>query len=124
MAAARAAVQNSQASVSQARAALERARADVKTQEANIAAARAALAERQAQPRLHEGASRPISGVAGFRGANIGDYVGPNDSTPLTTVSQVDPIYAEFPISEQRALALLPALGRRSHARRATSSWS
>src|SRR2546425_9890233 len=26
--------------------------------------------------------------------------------SPLTTVSQVDPIYAEFPISEQRALAV------------------
>src|SRR5262249_42202068 len=37
--------------------------------------------------------------------ANIGDYVGPNDQQPLTTVSQVDPIYAEVPISEQRALA-------------------
>src|SRR5919198_5497518 len=45
VAAARAAVQNSQASVSQARAALERAQADVKTQEANIAAARAARAD-------------------------------------------------------------------------------
>jgi membrane fusion protein (multidrug efflux system) len=33
--------------------------------------------------------------------------VGPNDATPLTTVSQADPIYAEFPISEQRALAVL-----------------
>jgi membrane fusion protein (multidrug efflux system) len=49
----------------------------------------------------------PIAGVAGFRGANIGDYVGPSDSTPLTTVSQVDPIYAQFPVSEQRALTVL-----------------
>jgi len=48
----------------------------------------------------------PIAGIAGFRVANIGDYVGPTDATPLTTVSQVDPIYAEFPISEQRALAV------------------
>jgi membrane fusion protein, multidrug efflux system len=103
VAAARAAVQNSQASVAQARAALERAQADVKTQEANIAAARAALAD----ARLNLGYTRilsPISGVAGFRVANIGDYVGPNDQNPLTTVSQVDPIYAEVPISEQRAL--------------------
>jgi membrane fusion protein (multidrug efflux system) len=46
VAAARAAVQNSQASVSQARGALERAQADVKTQEANIAAARAARGRR------------------------------------------------------------------------------
>ncbi len=106
VAAARASVQNSQASVSQARAALERAQADVKTQEANIAAARAALAD----AKLNLGYTRvlsPISGVAGFRVANIGDYVGPNDANPLTTVSEVDPIYAEFPVSEQRALAVL-----------------
>src|SRR5207244_2032632 len=96
VAAARAAVLNSQASVSQTRAALEKAQADVKTQEANIAAARAALAD----ARLNLGYTQvvsPISGVAGFRVANIGDYVGPSDPNPLTTVSQADPIYAEFP---------------------------
>src|SRR5205085_7709077 len=79
--AARAAVLNSRASVSQARATLERAHADVKTQEANIAAARAALAE----VRLNLGYTTilsPIAGVAGFRGANIGDFVGPTDSAP------------------------------------------
>src|SRR5436309_2637986 len=106
VAASRAAVLNSQASVSQARAAVEKAQADVKTQEANIAAARAALAD----ARLNLGYTKvlsPIAGVAGFRGANIGDFVGPSDSTPLTTVSQVDPIYAEFPVSEQRALVVL-----------------
>ena len=105
LAAARASVQNSQASVANARAALEKAQADVQTQEANIAAARAALTN----ARLNLNYTRvlaPISGVAGFRGANIGDYVGPNDQNSLTTVSQVDPIYAEFPISEQRALAV------------------
>src|SRR5206468_4094346 len=97
VAASRAAVLNSQASVSQARAAVEKAQADVKTQEANIAAARAALAD----ARLNLGYTKvlsPIEGVAGFHGANIGDFVGPSDSTPLTTVSQVDPIYAEFPV--------------------------
>jgi RND family efflux transporter MFP subunit len=96
-------VQNSQASVSNARAALEKSHADVKTQEANIAAARAALTN----AKLNLGYTRvlaPISGVSGFRVANIGDYVGPNDQSPLTTISQVDPIYAEVPISEQRAL--------------------
>src|SRR5262245_18520079 len=106
VAAARAAVLNSQAGVSQAEAALEKAQADVKTQEAGIAAARAALED----ARLNLGYTRvlsPIAGVAGFRVANIGDYVGPSDSVPLTTVSQVDPIYAEFPISEQRALVVL-----------------
>src|SRR3989441_1505963 len=106
VAASRAAVLNSQASVSQARAAVEKAQADVKTQEANIAAARAALADARLNLGYTEVLS-PIAGVAGFRGANIGDFVGPSDSTPLTTVSQVDPIYAQFPISEQRALTVL-----------------
>src|SRR2546425_10612166 len=90
----RAAVLNSQASVSQSRATLERSLADVKTQEANIAAARAALAD----ARLNLGYTRvqsPIAGGAGFRGANIGDYGGPGDRTPLTTVSQGGPIYAQ-----------------------------
>jgi len=105
VAAARASVQHAQANVSNTRAALEKAQADVKTQEANVAAARAAVAN----AKLNLGYTRvlsPISGVAGFRVANIGDYVGPNDQNPLTTVSQVDPIYAEFPISEQSALAV------------------
>src|SRR5438876_1533509 len=105
VAASRAAVRNAQASVSQAQAALEKAHADVKTQQANIAAARAALAD----ARLNLGYTRltsPIDGIAGFRVANIGDFVGPNDPAPLTTVSQVNPIYAQFPISEQRALAV------------------
>src|SRR3989454_3536532 len=105
VAAARAAVINAQASVTQAQAALEKSRADVQTQQANIAAARAALAD----ARLNLGYTTvlsPIAGIRGFRGANIGDFVGPSDATPLTTVSQVDPIYAQFPISEQRALAV------------------
>ncbi len=105
VAAARASVQNARANVSNTRAALEKAQADVKTQAANVAAARAAVAN----AKLNLGYTRvlaPISGVAGFRVANIGDYVSPNDQNPLTTVSQVDPIYAEFPISEQRALAV------------------
>jgi len=110
VAAARASVQNAQASISNARAALEKAQADVKTHEANVVAARAALAN----AKLNLGYTRvlaPISGVAGFRVANIGDYVGPSDPNPLTTVSQVDPIYAEFPISEQRALAVFREWG-------------
>jgi membrane fusion protein, multidrug efflux system len=104
VAAARASVQNAQANVSNARAAHENAQANVKTQDANIAAARASLTN----AKLNLGYTQvlaPISGVAGFRVANIGDYVGPSDQNPLTTVSQVDPIYAEVPISEQRALA-------------------
>jgi len=88
--------------VARAEASLEKARADVETRQAEVAAARAAVAEAQ----LNLGYTRvtsPIDGIAGLRGANIGDLVGPNDPKPLTTVSQVDPIYAEFPISEQLA---------------------
>ncbi len=105
VAAARAAVLNSRAKVTQSEAALQKAGADVETQHANIAAARAALDD----ARLNLGYTRvtsPIDGIAGLRGANIGDYVGPSDPTPLTSVSKVDPIYAQFPISEQRALAV------------------
>ena len=111
-------MQNAQASVANARAALEKAQADVKTQEANVAAARAALANAN----LNLDYTRvlaPISGIAGFRVANIGDYVGPNDQNPLTTVSQVDPIYVEFPISEQRALDVFRRWDRAAPARTA-----
>jgi len=90
VAAARAAVLTTRAKVSQAEAALDKARADVETQQANVAAARAALADAQ----LNLGYTRvlsPIDGIAGLRGANIGDYVGPSDATPLTSVSKVDP---------------------------------
>jgi RND family efflux transporter MFP subunit len=45
-----------------------------------------------------------IDGVAAIASAQIGDLVGP--STLLTTVSQVNPIKAYFPISEQEYLAI------------------
>src|SRR5438093_5198727 len=105
VAAARAAVLNSRAKVTQSEAALQKAGADVETQHANIAAARAALDD----ARLNLGYTRvtsPIDGIAGLRGANIGDFVGPNDQNPLTTVFQGDPVYAEVPVSEQRALTI------------------
>jgi membrane fusion protein (multidrug efflux system) len=105
VAAYRASLLNSQASVANAQAKLEKARADVETQQAEVGAARANLAEAQ----LNLGYTRvisPIDGIAGFRNANIGDLVGPNDARPLTTVSQVDPIYAEAPISEQLAYSI------------------
>ena len=45
-----------------------------------------------------------IDGVAAIATAQIGDLVGP--TTLLTTVSQVNPIKAYFPISEQEYLAI------------------
>jgi membrane fusion protein, multidrug efflux system len=117
VAAARAAVLNARAKVTQANAALAKAQADVETQQANVAAARAALADAQLNLNYTRVAS-PIDGIAGFRVANIGDYVGPTDATPLTTVSQVNPIYAEFPLSEQRALAVFRRWDADPHAPR------
>lgn len=50
----------------------------------------------------------PIRGLAGIAIAQIGDLVGPSDI--LTTVSTIDPIKVEFPISEQQYLRLKRSL--------------
>lgn len=65
---------------------------------ASVAAAQAAVAN----ARLNVGwtqVTAPIAGIAGISEAQIGDLVTPN--TVLTTISQVDPIKVQFPISEQ-----------------------
>lgn len=71
---------------------------------ANIAAVEAAKANLvNAELNLsYTRITSPIDGIAGIRQANIGDLV--SGTTPLTTISQVDPIYAVFPISEQEYL--------------------
>jgi RND family efflux transporter MFP subunit len=48
----------------------------------------------------------PIKGIAGIHVANIGDLVGTDQKALLTTVSQIDPILVQFPISEQEYLEL------------------
>ncbi len=71
---------------------------------ANIAAVEASKAN-LANAELNLSYTRitsPIDGIAGIRQANIGDLV--SGTTTLTTISQVDPIYAVFPISEQEYL--------------------
>jgi membrane fusion protein (multidrug efflux system) len=70
--------------------------------EAQVASAQAALD----QARLSESfatVTSPIDGIAGLIRAQIGDLVGPGTGI-LTTVSDVDPIKAYFPISEQAYL--------------------
>lgn len=42
----------------------------------------------------------PIDGLAGFANSQVGDLVGPSSSTPLTTVSQIDPIKAVVTVGE------------------------
>jgi membrane fusion protein (multidrug efflux system) len=43
----------------------------------------------------------PIAGIAGVAQAQLGDLVGPGDPEPLTTLSQLDPIYVAIPLSER-----------------------
>lgn len=115
VAAARASLANAKANVTRAQAAVEKAKADVETAGADVDANRAALDE----AKLNFGYTKvisPVAGVAGFRVANIGDLVGPGDPSPLTTVSQVDPIYVQFPISEQLALSIFRRLAAEKRA--------
>jgi membrane fusion protein (multidrug efflux system) len=52
-----------------------------------------------------------IPGVAAIASAQIGDLVGP--TTLLTTVSQIDPIKAYFPLSEQQYLQMASRINSR-----------
>ena len=54
----------------------------------------------------------PISGIAGISVTQIGDLVTPQ--TELTTVSQLDPIKVNFPISQQAYLEVVEASGGNS----------
>ena len=94
-----------QASVVAAKAKYNHALAAVKAAEAQIEVARSSLQGAQ----LNLGFTRvksPINGIAGIRVANIGDLVGTDQKALLTTVSQIDPIYVQFPISEKEYLGL------------------
>ncbi|MDD4916108.1 MAG: efflux RND transporter periplasmic adaptor subunit [Methylococcales bacterium] len=46
----------------------------------------------------------PITGIAGISKAQLGNLVGPGAAAELTTVSQLDPIKAYIPLSEQQYL--------------------
>lgn len=72
--------------------------------EAAVAAARAAL-ERAELDLSFTKITSPIDGIAGIARGQIGDLVGPAQTTPLTTVSTVDPILVYFGISEQDYIA-------------------
>jgi len=60
----------------------------------------------------------PIRGIAGVALRQVGDFVGPNDPQPLTSVSTLDPIRVAFQLSEQEYMHFLPrfqqAIERRS----------
>ena len=54
----------------------------------------------------------PIDGIAGINQAQIGDLVGPTNV--LTSVSTVDPVKVEFPISEREYLKFAVQINRES----------
>ena len=54
----------------------------------------------------------PVDGIAGSANAQIGDLVGPTQTGELTTVSTVDPIKVYFPISEQQYMVLARELAK------------
>ena len=81
----------------------------------NMLSAEAGLLTAQArveQARLDLGWTKitsPIEGVAGIAQAQIGDLVGPEST--LTTVSQLNPIKVNFPISEKAYLEVVRTRG-------------
>jgi membrane fusion protein, multidrug efflux system len=70
------------------------------SQVAAVTAAQAAVADAQLNLDYTKITS-PLDGIAGQQEAQIGDLVGTGSNTVLTTVSQIDPIWCYFPISEQ-----------------------
>jgi membrane fusion protein (multidrug efflux system) len=103
------------ATVASAEGNSKRAHAQVSTAEANVKVAESVLQGAA----LNLGFTRvtaPVDGIAGIRVANIGDLVGTNERSLLTSVSTVDPIFVEFSVSEQEYLGLRSLLlGGDSH---------
>lgn len=114
--AARANVEVTQANVLQAQANAKQAQANVAKAQADVGVAKASLDEAQLNLSFTKIIS-PIDGIAGIKNIDLGDIVNQNQ-TVLTTVSRVDPLYVQFPISEQEYLqvkalsAASPALSR------------
>lgn len=88
-------VKASQAAVETAKAQIEAAEAGVKAAQANVDTAKYNL-------RFTRLVS-PIDGVAGMAASQVGTLVGPS-SQAVTTVSTLDPIRANFTVSEQEYL--------------------
>lgn len=89
-------VKASEAAIETAKAQIEAAEAGVKTAQANVETAKYNLGF----TRL----TSPIDGIAGVATSQVGTLVGPA-STAVTTVSTLDPIRANFTVSEQEYLS-------------------
>jgi len=93
------------AQVAAAKAQVETAQAQIEAAEAAVTAATAAVET----AKVNLGFTRlvsPIDGVAGVATTQVGNLVGPS-SNAVTTVSTLDPIKANFTVSEQEYLSLI-----------------
>lgn len=85
----------------------------------NQASAKAELAAEKAQQQqaeLNLGWTKiysPVDGIAGVANSQIGDLVG--TSTKMTTVSQIDPMWAYFNVSESLYLSFAPRISKVLH---------
>lgn len=83
---------------------------------ANVLTAQAALEKARLELEFTRITS-PIDGIAGLSKTQLGNLVGPGSANAvLTTISQVNPIKAFIPLSEQQYLQFAQELNQRSHA--------
>lgn len=99
--------QAQKAQVAAAKAQVETAKAQIEAARAGITAAEAALETAKVNLGFTQLTS-PIDGIAGVATVQVGNLVGPAGNA-VTTVSTVDPIKANFTVSEQEYLGLARA---------------
>src|SRR5579864_6299677 len=92
------------AQVAAAKAQVETAKAQIEAAQAGVTAAAAAVETAKVNLGFTKLTS-PIDGIAGVASTQVGNLVGPS-SNAVTTVSTLDPIKANFTVSEQEYLAL------------------
>ncbi len=95
-------VKSSEAAVETARAQIEAAQAAVQSAQANVDTAKYNLGFTKL--------TSPIDGIAGAAASQVGALVGPS-SAAVTTVSTLDPIRANFAVSEQEYLSFTRGSG-------------
>jgi RND family efflux transporter MFP subunit len=96
--------QSMQAQVAAAKAQVETAKAQIEAAQAGLTASAAAVETAKVNLGFTKLTS-PIDGIAGVAATQVGNLVGPS-SNAVTTVSTLDPIKANFTVSEQEYLSL------------------
>src|SRR5882724_7215182 len=96
--------QSLKAQVAASKAQVETANAQIQAAQAGVVAATAAVETAKVNLGFTKLIS-PIDGIAGVASTQVGNLVGPS-SNAVTTVSTLDPIKANFTVSEQEYLSL------------------